>query len=168
MIHQRFSRQFFWLLFVAVFGLTLIWIVNHPSERQSNRLHDNMMAMTTMAFQEAIVFTHMKYHASAGRTGAILDLVQLDNHYIDFNQHGFPVGTDHTKSSVILPITTQNCRQLWVALLQPLSPLLQPDLHASLKVKAVNGECVFTSISDPAKKIIYSPENGRVSMNTRN
>ena len=168
MMLQNFSRQFYWLLFIAVFALTLLWIINHPSDHQSNKLHDNMMAMSTVAFQEAIVFTHMKYHASANRTGAILDLVQLDNHKIDFNQHGFPVGTDHTESSVILPITTRNCRQLWTTLLQPLSPMLQPDHYASLKVKAVNGKCVFTSIKSPSSKITYSPVSGRVLMHTQN
>ncbi|PWK52932.1 hypothetical protein [Pleionea mediterranea] len=168
MMLQYFSRQFYWLLFIAVFALTLLWIINHPSDRQSIRLHNNMMAMTTMAFQEAIVFTHMKYHASANRTGAILDLVQLDHHNIDFNQHGFPVGTDHTESSVILPITTRNCRQLWIALLQPMSPMLQPDPYASLKAEAINGKCVFTSLNSPSTKITYSPVSGRVAMNTRN
>lgn len=163
-----FSRQFGWTLFLLTFASILFWLLANPNEREAARVHRNMMAMTTAAFQEAVIFAHMKYHTSTSGSGEYVDLFELNGAGIDFNRFGFPVGINQTSKSVILPITRQECRNLWDTLLAPMRPMLSPDQYASLTVSAINGKCVFTSMSFYEQSIEYNPETGRVSLNVVN
>ncbi len=159
-----FSRQFGWTLILLFFASILFWLMANPDEREAARIHRNMMAMTTAAFQEAVVFAHMKYHTSTSGEGEIIDLFELNGKGIDINRYGFPVGINQTLASVNLPITQQECRNLWDTLLAPMRPMLSPDEFASLTVRSFNGKCVFTSMSFIEQSIEYDPETGRVRL----
>ncbi len=158
------SRTFSWFVLATIFLSILIGIVFYPDYRQAEKIQRNMMAMTTAAFQEAIIFAHMKYHTQSVGRGAHLDLVTIDGKGLDFNANGYPIGVDHSESSLTLPITVQNCRQLWQTLLVALRPALAPSAGAVLNTSALNGKCVFTSIKHFEQSIVYDPNTGRVSL----
>ena len=134
-----------------------------PNYEQSGRLYQNMMSMSTAAFQEAIIFAHLQYHINP-KKGAGIDLVDIGGEGIDYNQLGYPVGIDRDQRTLLLPISVGDCRSLWQTLLAPMSPYLTPDDFASLEVKALRGKCVFTSVLYTEQRIIYDPNTGKVSL----
>jgi hypothetical protein len=135
-----------------------------PDQRQAARIQRNMIAMTAAALQEAVIFSHLKYHLKSVGGDAYLDLFELNGEGVDFNSSGFPVGVSHTTDSLQLPVTQKHCRELWQTLLAPMQPMLAPDHYASFNVRASNGKCVFTSIGFVEFGIVYDPKLGRVQM----
>jgi hypothetical protein len=158
------SRQLGWAIVVVLFTAVLIGLLMFPDQRQAARIQRKMMAMTAAALQEAVVFSHMKYHTRSDNQTSYLDLFELNGQGVDFNSSGFPVGVSHTSDSVKLPITQRDCRELWETLLAPMRPMLAPDHYASFTVRASNGKCVFTSIGFVEYGIVYDPELGRVQL----
>ncbi len=161
---KRFSRQTGWFITLLLLIGYLLWTFNQPDPQVASKMHRNMMAMTTGALQEAVIFAHMKYHAlGKANSGEQLDLLEISGEMLDFNAEGFPVGINHNSDSIKLPIRSTDCRQLWQLLLAPMRPYVQPEEHSSIRVEAFNGECVFTSTQYSNYKIKYSPKKGKVS-----
>lgn len=158
------SRSFAWFLILSFFGFLMVYIIWYPDYREAERVQRKMMAMTTAALQESIIFTHMKYHMSSAAGSAKLDLLLLDGQGLDFNEKGYPVGFEHSESSLQLPLTVRDCRQLWDALLLTMRPMLDPAEDALFKVLAINGKCVFTSKKFFEQSIVYDPDTGRVQL----
>ncbi len=158
------ARIYGWLFFIGFFIAVLWWLLTTPDEKNTRWIYQNLMASNTAALQEAVIMAHMKYHTNSTGQGIALDLFELSGEYIDYNEHGFPIGINHTLESARLPVTTADCRDIWNSLLNVMRPLLSPNENAALNVTTLNSKCVFTSIKHPELSTVYDPKRGMVSM----
>ncbi|WP_144392399.1 hypothetical protein [Pleionea sediminis] len=161
------SRLITWSLVIGFFISSLLWSVLSPNERESRKADQQILTVTTSALQQAVIFSHMKFHAVSANKLNYIDLVKINDFGLDFNKQGFPIGTSHSENSITLPVTTNNCREIWNALLVVMQPMLEPEAQAKIRVKSLSGVCHFRSIKFPEHSILYNPKSGKVSLKIR-
>ncbi len=158
---KYFSRTTGWIVSIVIALFLARYLLLSSMEDEEGHLYQSMMFMSTAAFQEAVNFSHMRYHAS-NKKGYQIDLIELNGKLMDFNEEGFPTGFEQSETSIRLPISTNECRQLWISLLGSFRPLIEPEENAHLVVKAFKGQCIFALKYRQSHRIVYNPKTGRV------
>lgn len=151
-----------WGLLLAIFAACYWGVIVLPDANEQRQSHLKMLAATTEALQKTVIYSHFKYFTATSGKGVKLNGLELDGKGLDYNEYGFPVGTEHTPDSLSLPVTAQHCRDLWNALLVTMQPMLVPAPSGVLEVKAYVGSCIFRSIQYPNMAIVYNTQRGSV------
>jgi len=163
MLNRR-SSLIGWLLVFILFSIIVVAIRQFPDVEESRKRHLNMLSMTTSAFQQTVIYSHLKYH-SAKHKGAALNVLDLGAGELDFNRFGFPIGVNHDAITLGLDVTPVDCESIWYSMVGAMSPMLAPNSSGIFTTIAVSGNCVFRSIQYPDMAIVYNPARGSVQLN---
>ena len=150
-----------WSLILVAFSAGIVFSVFKGDEDEPKAIYKDMVAMSTRAFQEGVIFAHLKYHSTGSRQKQ-LDVFSLDGQGLDFNTQGYPVGFEHTQESIRRAVTKRDCRQVWQYLQGPFRPTITPESDASFRALTKDGLCIYQSLVIESHQIVYNPRKGNV------
>jgi len=155
------SQIYFAFILLVIVGVIYLLLIKKPSA--ADNIVRQAFQLNSSAFENGIYFANIRFLTKNP------DRNQLDQWLIgkvglDYNQKGFPIGTDIEDFDQQTPKTSENCRQIWQFILGP----LQPKLHLSKKNSGywtyLNEQNVCIYQRDRLNKMIlsYHSETGRV------
>lgn len=158
------------LLIAIVMAVLYFLLVQRPGVRDNMDRH--AFRLNFAAFSNGIKFANLRYttnSASVMGKGGIDQWLDGDIG-LDYNNAGFPIGTDILVAGLQLPRSSKDCLQLWQFVLGP----LQPKITLSQKsgkywTRLIDDSvCIYQSSQIDGLFILYDANKGKVSLNGLN
>jgi hypothetical protein len=130
----------------------------------SSRLLKNSIIINGSAFRSGIRFAHVKFNFYEKKHNH-LNIWTSNGIGLDFNSNGFPIGTSILNNKQQLPISSEQCRQIWQFVLDPVRPVLKLTLNKTGYWTTLNSknECTYR-YSSYKPHIIYQPTTGQITL----
>lgn len=114
-----------YLFLMALFSLGASYLVTFRKPSLQDSFHLQAFKLNYAAFNNGIRFAKVRFIAREQKQSNIdvWSVSQVNTlSGLDYNQYGFPIGTDITSTNQQLPETDEQCRQVWQFVLGPLQP----------------------------------------------
>ncbi len=160
----QLQGSYFYVGIIVIFAgiFVYFWLFKTPSAKQV--FHEQAFVMVKQALENSIKMANAKYLARSNKQ-QYLDVWQINDIGLDYNQQGYPTGTHLDIASITNNITLQGCIEVWDFLLGKLHPLsLTPNQNQYWASLDLMGQCHYLTLKVPDKEIIYSSISGKVDI----
>jgi len=154
---------FLYLFLLATISVGVLYLILFDKKTTFNNLQKKTLLITASAFKNGIKFANIKFNLNQNNNN--LNLWNTNNVGLDFNYHGFPIGTNILNNEQLVPASSEQCRQIWQFVLGPLQPALELSFNNSgywVKLNT-NGSCSYR-YSQYRPHINYQPLTGKISL----
>ncbi len=146
---------------LIVLGVFYLIFIRQPSLTQS--LNRQAFFLNFSALKNGIYLANIRFITNH-QLDSPLDRWISNNIGLDFNQKGFPIGTDVTNNQQQTPLSSNDCLTIWKFVLGPLQPKIflthqQDSYHARL---SKNNICIYISNQLDDAEIHYNALTGKV------
>ncbi len=152
-----------YLLLLAGFGLTVFyWFFTGDPSRKDELLRQAFY-LNAKAFENGIYFSRVKFMSNHNRISSI-DAWLNQGVGLDYNEAGYPIGTDIDDPYYDKPQNVENCRQVWRFVLGPLQPLLflEPSDKGYWVELTEENDCIYRPYRYKNLQILYNSANGSI------
>lgn len=152
---------YFGLLFLIVVSVIYFLLFSNPSVQ--NNFYERAFKLNYSAFKNGIQFANYRFITDKKKDSTIDKWINQDIG-LDYNEYGFPIGTEISDITQESPVTADDCRHIWQFVLGP----LRPDISFTVKNKGywvqltTDKVCVFRSGNVANFEIHYRAIEGNV------
>ncbi|MBV1909443.1 MAG: hypothetical protein KUG78_08975 [Kangiellaceae bacterium] len=158
---SKSGNLYLFLLIFVVIGLFYLFFIKRPTatidfQRQAFRLNSS-------AFENGIRLANMRFKSSSIEQNLVDRWFDKDVG-LDYNENGFPIGTDIVIGESDKGMSAENCQQVWRFVLGPLQPKMlvaRSENEYWVEVDA-NNNCVFHPFKIQQMQLSYHSTTGKV------
>ena len=159
---------YFVLLVMIVLGA--IYFLHFKQPNVIDSLNTQAFRLNYSAFENGIKLANYQFiirnAQQVKNNGNMFDIWTEGDIGLDYNNAGFPIGTDILRSNQQAPASSNDCLRLWQFVMGPLQPkiLLKPDSGGYWTQLSFDNSCIFYSSDVPGLEVHYFSDTGKVSL----
>jgi len=149
---------------VVIFGFLFLylWYFKDPTIKRS--FNERAFIMSAQALENSVRLANIKF-LSKGDNRVLQDIWIENGTGLDFNDSGFPIGTNSLNFNENLPITLSSCKEIWDFFMGALQPIANAPNEENFWAEVDQfGRCNYLSYQLVEKKIVYDTTIGKVAI----
>jgi len=154
---------YWYVLLMVTFASTAFYWFTSGNPSRKDQFYAQAFYLNSKAFENGIYFARVKFMSDHSQTDS-LDRWIKNSRGLDYNQAGFPTGTDVEDSYFDKPQRVENCQQIWRFVLGPLQPkifLTPSDKGYWVELNDQNN-CIFRPFHYKTLEMGYNAATGEV------
>ena len=154
---------FLYLLLIVVASCAVLYLLLPNHSKTINHLQKKSLVINSSALKNGIKFANMKFKLKKNNSQR-LNLWISNGVGLDFNDNGFPIGSNISNLNQQLPKSSKQCRQIWKFVLGPLQPKLELKFNNGYWTKLEKNNTCSYRYSSHKPYIVYHSLSGTVTL----
>jgi len=165
LVSTGLKTGYWYILLLGAFAAAVFYWFTAGDPSRKDDLNTQAFYLTGKAFENAVYFAHVKFMSNHTQVSS-LDRWIVDGVGLDYNEFGYPTGTNVDDSYYDRPQTVENCQQIWLFILGPLQPKLYLQASGEGYWTRLNDEniCVYQPFYNKNLQIRYDSALGSVEI----
>ncbi|MDQ7049355.1 MAG: hypothetical protein Q9M92_07330 [Enterobacterales bacterium] len=163
LVSTGIKTAYWYIVLLGIFIASVFYWFSFGNPSRKDELYTQAFYLNSKAFENAIYFARVKFMSDHTQISS-LDRWTINGIGLDYNNAGYPTGTDVDDSYYDRPQTVENCQQIWRFILGPLQPklLLQPTENNYWVELNDNNICIYRPFHYKNLEIRYDSALGKV------
>jgi hypothetical protein len=159
------NRYVNYLIVIFSVGLSFFLLFKLSDRTPSDNLYRQAFYLNAAAFKNGIHLANIKFFANNPNNDTI-DRWQLPDVGLDYNNRGYPIGTQLSELDEKRITDIEQCRQIWQFVLGPLQPKIFLNANSNgYWVELIETDiCIYHPFNQPELSLRYLASTGETNL----